>query len=92
MKYYIYENSSVLEKDDNGVYTHVLVNYERLPFNAFDAQSDVMRAVTKEEAAKFLASFGRPIPPSERNLDSRDCGTGSGGSGGGDVGRGRVES
>ena len=81
---------SVLEEDDNGVYTEELINGERRPFNSFDAQGDVMFEVTKERADRFFDLKRKKV--AERNLDSRDCGTGSGGSGGGDVGPGRVES
>ena len=90
MKYYIFESMSVLEEDDNGVYTEELINGTRRPLNSFDAQSDVMQEVTKERAARFFELKRKRV--AERNLDSRDCGTGSGGSGGGDVGPGRVES
>ena len=44
----------MLEEDDNGVYTKELINGTRRPFDSFDAQGDVMREVTKEQAATFL--------------------------------------
>ena len=80
----------MLEEDDNGEYTVELISGTRRPFDSFDAQGDVMQEVTKERAERFLDFNRKEI--AERNLDSRDCGTGSGGSGGGDVGRGQVES
>ena len=89
MKYYIYDSISVLE-EDNGVYTEELINGKRRPFDAFDAQGFKTHEVTKERADRFLELKRKRV--AERNLDSRDCGTGSGGSGGGDVGPGRVES
>ena len=54
MKYYIYDSIAVLEKGDNGEYTVELINGTRRPFDSFDAQGDVMREVTKEQAATFL--------------------------------------
>ena len=93
MKYYIFESSSVLEEDDNGVYTEELIDGTRRLINSFDAQSDVMQEVTKERADKFLASWRK------RSEQRAFCPGGKGagidpscGGGGGDVGPGRVES
>ena len=95
MKYYIFESSSVLEEDDNGVYTEVLQNGTRRPLNAFDAQGDVMFEVTKERADRFLRMFDKKTPQlSDRAFCAGGKGAGidpSCGGGSGDVDRGQIE-
>ena len=94
MKYYIFESMSVLEEDDNGVYTEELINGTRRPLNSFDAQSDVMQEVTKERAARFF-ELKRKRVAEQRAFCAGGKGAGidpSCGGGSGDVGRGQVES